>query len=89
MEMEAEVLLVLKRYDSLERQTLLEIVLAGRYNNAAEKDFDAALLALKESGRALAPSGLHGHWMIAPPAPRPRIRRNEPASDSRRGGRRA
>jgi hypothetical protein len=90
MDMQFEILQILSRYHSLERKTLLQLTLAGKYSTAAEQAFDQDLGALKESGRAIAPSGLHGRWMLAPPATSLAEQHPEtPRADSRRGSRRA
>ena len=92
MDMEGKILETLDRFISINRASLLDEVLykTGNYSLQAERDFDAALVRLRDSGRAYN-LNFHGYWAIPVkrPDPRPEIRRNEPAQDSRRGGRRA
>jgi hypothetical protein len=89
MDLETQILQILGRYASLERATLLTLVISrGTYSFDREKQFDAALNRLRADGRAINRDGLYGRWMVAQPAPA--AQHETPRTpDSRRGGRRA
>ncbi len=84
--LEGKILETLSRFISINRASLLDEVLykTGNYSLQAERDFDAALVRLRDSGRAYN-LNFFGYWAIPVkrPDPRPEIRRNAPASKVR------
>lgn len=88
--MEEKILSTLGRFISIERASLMDEVLCGCYTVAAEKEFDAALVRLRDSGKAYNQS-FYGFWAIPVIRSQSRreARRTDFANDSRRGSRRA
>jgi hypothetical protein len=66
--MEDRILEVMQRFSSVSRAVLLEFVLCrpGRYTLAAEREFDDALVRLKDSGRLRNLGGPFGFYQSMP-----------------------
>jgi hypothetical protein len=88
-----KILATLRKFASLDRETLMRQCLAGYFTFAAERQFDVALLKLRDAGQVQNSGGIHGRWWIPTPttaaavecaAPAARSEPKKPAKSARK-----